>query len=257
MNPRCDSASQLANTSTNHQRKHIGIKQRDLNTMGQTQWNMRNHESMSHAQNEVPKWGYVRTYARTYVGTYVCTYVRTYVRTFSCPGHIVSINKLSFAFRKISGTYVFRWLPSCRQPLPRWQLSRWRLCSLCFAGVLRRHTPSQKKTSLSACRLVLLVRIMNMRSQHPILILKANSLAGHHATCTVERLRGLTCSTRANSTPSSSNAFSQARHNFFSQDAHMHGILPCFSAFVIVTSLARLVLGVLWHPSKWYATPEG
>ena len=106
MNPRCDSASQLANTSTNHQRKHIGIKQRDLNTMGQTQWNMRNHESMSHAQNEVPKWGYVRTYARTYVGTYVCMYVRTYVRTFSCPGHIVSINKLSFAFRKISGTYV-------------------------------------------------------------------------------------------------------------------------------------------------------
>ena len=232
----------------------------------QTHWNQakgfehNGTNTMEHAQSRVDVTRTKRSSEmgiRTYVRTYICRYVRTYVRTFSCPGHIVSINKLSFAFRKISGTYVFRWLPSCRQPLPRWQLSRWRLCSLCFAGVLRRHTPSQKKTSLSACRLVLLVRIMNMRSQHPILILKANSLAGHHATCTVERLRGLTCSTRANSTPSSSNAFSQARHNFFSQDTHMHGILPCFSAFVIVTSLARLVLGVLWHPSKWYATPEG
>ena len=85
MNPRCDSASQLANTSTNHQRKHIGIKQRDLNTMGQTQWNMRNHESMSHAQNEVPKWGYVRT--------------------FNCPGHVFSINKAVFRVRTYVRTY--------------------------------------------------------------------------------------------------------------------------------------------------------
>ena len=173
MNPRCDSASQLANTSTNQQRKHIGIKQRDLNTMGQTQWNMRNHESMSHAQNEVPKWGYVRTYVRTYICTYVRMYVRTYVLSAALGMSLalISFHLLSarFRVRTYVRTYVFRWLPSCRQPLPRWQLSRWRLCSLCFAGVLRRHTPSQKKTSLSACRLVLLVRIMNMRSQHPIL----------------------------------------------------------------------------------------
>ena len=101
MNPRCDSASQLANTSTNHQRKHIGIKQRDLNTMGQTQWNMRNHESMSHAQNEVPKWGYVRTYARTYVGTYVCTYVRTYVLSAALGMSLalISFHLLSARFR--------------------------------------------------------------------------------------------------------------------------------------------------------------
>ena len=97
MNPRCDSASQLANTSTNHQRKHIGIKQRDLNTMGQTQWNMRNHESMSHAQNEVPKWGYVRTYARTYVGTYVRTYVLSAALGISLA--LISFHLLSARFR--------------------------------------------------------------------------------------------------------------------------------------------------------------
>ena len=81
----------------------------------QTHWNQakgfehNGTNTMEHAQSRVDVTRTKRSSEmgiRTYVRTYICRYVRTYVRTFSCPGHIVSINKLSFAFRKISGTYV-------------------------------------------------------------------------------------------------------------------------------------------------------
>ena len=107
---------------------------------------------------------------------------------------------------------------------------------------------------------------MNLRFQHPIVIIQTNNLYWHYAACTARRERVLNwtrsawlfkSSPNVFSAPSRLNVFSKIPLNALSQAGHMQGVLPRSSACVIVISLARLVLGVAVHLSKWYATPEG